>query len=237
MLPTSSYHSLEKKLGYRFKDPTHLQLALTHPSYHPRSPSANNQRLEYLGDAILQFTISAWLYQKLPQATEGQLTTTRAALVNHQRLAHWAQSLQLSHHLRIGKSAAPRPTPAILADACEAIIGAIYIDGGIEPAQNTILQYYEHHFPDLHTLPLQIHNPKGTLQEWLQQHGAPPPTYRHVHTEGPPHAAQYTVEIQALNYTGRATATSKKQAEIEAARAAIRFFHLDDKPRKEGMIK
>jgi ribonuclease-3 len=221
----SAPHPLEKTLGYRFEETALLHLALTHPSYHTRAHAPNNQRLEFLGDAVLQFTISAWLYEKMPQASEGKLTATRAALVNRKRLETWAQELALPRYLRTGKGLRRHSAGAILADACEALLGAIYLDGGIGSAQSIILRYYEKQFVNIDTLAAQIHNPKGALQERLQQEGAAPPVYKLIHSEGPPHACTYTVEVSCQNIKAQATASSKKEAEIEAARIVMQALN------------
>jgi ribonuclease-3 len=224
--PPISRHTLEDCLGYQFNNPELLNLALTHPSYNQPPRLHNNQRLEFLGDAILQFTVSAWLYKKIPQATEGRLTAIRAALVNRHNLETWAHSLLLHRHIRVGKGIAKRLSGAVLADACEALLGAIYLDGGIEAAQKVILEHYEKSFPHIETISPQTHNPKGALQEWLQSHGAPPPVYRLIRTQGPSHAASFTVEVKYLNQTAQAAASSKKQAEIEAARIALQSLQI-----------
>ncbi|MCS7064100.1 MAG: ribonuclease III [Methylacidiphilales bacterium] len=218
-----SPHPIENLIPYTFRNPQLLTLALTHPSASPTHTS-HNQRLEYLGDAILQFIVSAWLYETLPHAPEGRLTSLRAALVNRHQLASWARTLNLQHHLITDKKNSTIATQTtVLAAACEALIGALYLDGGIPIAETFI----RHHLQNINLEPLLTHhNPKGLLQEYLQKQKSPPPTYHLIQTDGPPHRRTYTVEVRYLGHTAQATATSKKAAETAAARTALKTLGL-----------
>ena len=209
--------NLQKALAYQFDDDSLLALALTHRSY----GSQNNERLEFLGDALLSATISQSLFQKFPNEKEGMLSRLRASLVKGDTLAVVGRELNLSDHLIMGegelKSGGFR-RDSILADAVEAIIGAVYLDGGMEQCQNFIKHLFDERLATISTdKPLK--DPKTRLQEWLQARQLPLPNYLIVHTEGESHDQVFTVrcETSILDEHPQATASSRRQAEKQAA--------------------
>lgn len=211
------------RLGHRFADPQLLELALTHSSC---EAAGNNQRLEFLGDAALGLLIAEAIYRRFPELDEGGLDHLRAAIVNGKSLAEKARSIQLDRALRVGEAHRqhqPEPSNAMLEDALEALIGALYLDGGLDAARQFVLQLFG---PTLASAdPDDLNqNPKGKLQEYSQKHYAGAvPEYRLIAAEGPDHNRQYTA---AVCMDGRELAqglgSSKKDAELAAARAALK---------------
>ncbi len=218
--------TLETILGHTFHDPTLLQLALTHGSigYENQRPLPDNQRLEFLGDAVLQLALSDLLYQKLPQADEGVLTKARAQIVSTKALARLARRIGLGSYLRMGRgeeASGGRDRDSSLADALEAIAGAIHLDGGSQAA----LRFTAHLFADdidaLRHGPLES-NPKGELQEMIQSVSTTAPHYEIIGAEGPDHAKNFIATVHWLKIElGRGTGRSKKEAEVQAAQAAL----------------
>ncbi len=220
--------ALADTLGHHFKNPALLEQALTHPSlaYETDKRSHHNQRLEFLGDAALQLSLSALLYQRYPDADEGQLTKLRASLVSTHSLAQIARSIDLGEQLRMGRgecSSGGRTRESALADALEAVLGAIYLDGGIEALCQTVLRLFH---PVIESKE-QGHdksdpNPKGRLQEIIQARTCVLPIYTIVSEQGPPHNRQYQAQVSWQQIIlGEGTGATKKNAEIEAARAAL----------------
>ncbi|MCH9692564.1 MAG: ribonuclease III [Gammaproteobacteria bacterium] len=213
---------LSHRLGHQFERRELLQLALTHRSH----GSPNNERLEFLGDSILGFTIGAALFQQYPQGREGQLSQLRAKLVSGETLAELAREINLGECLRLGegeiKSGGHRRA-SILADAVEAIIGAIYLDAGFETARTRVLAWFESR---LAALSLEADkDPKTRLQEWLQARQQPLPKYCVVELTGFEHAQQFVVECRisgVQNEITRATASSRRAAEKLAAKEAYK---------------
>ncbi|AMX04100.1 ribonuclease III [Microbulbifer thermotolerans] len=215
------------RLGHQFGRRDLLELALTHRSHGSR----NNERLEFLGDSILGFTIGAALYDKFPEGREGQLSRLRARLVSGETLAELAREMELGDCLRLGegemKSGGHRRA-SILADAVEALIGAIYLDAGLETARQRILAWYA---PRMAQLSLEIDkDPKSRLQEWLQARGRPLPEYRVVDIVGAEHAQEFVIECQVSGLVDpvRARAGSRRAAEKRAASEA--YHRLTDAP-------
>ena len=211
--------ALIRRLNVSFKDQALLQTALTHRSVHRN----NNERLEFLGDGILNFVIADEIYDRYPTVTEGDLSRIRASLVNKPGLAQVAQVLQLSDYIRLGsgelKSGGHRRN-SILADAVEAIFGAIYLDQGFNIAKQTILQLYA---PQLDAIPSldDLKDPKTRLQEILQSRQLGLPVYEVVHTTGKPHAQTFTVICQVqladAQLLTKAQGQSRRKAEQQAA--------------------
>ena len=222
-------NELCKKLGHVFKQPQLLQRALTHRSYTPE----HNERLEFLGDSILGCVIAQHLYSNYPQLSEGELSRLRSNLVREETLVTLAQHLDLGSHLRLGegelKSGGFR-RPSILADALEALFGAVLLDSGFEAAQQVILNLY---VPYLEKIDVQAlgKDAKTLLQEYLQGKRIALPTYNVIALQGEAHAQFFQVEcvIPALKISARGLGTSRRTAEQQAAQAAYQqlFTHHD----------
>ena len=215
--------SLCQKLGYHFKDLSLLETALTHPSFGGDHHVPHYQRLEFLGDAVLELAISRYLYFEFPQIDEGKLTRIRAGLVREETLCRAAQRLELGRYIRLSVGedrSGGRTKPSILCDVMEAVLAAVYLDGGFEAAVGIIRRALAE---DLHPRMLEDHlDAKSRLHEILQRTGEMP-RYEFVSMEGPPHAPVFryraVTEDRAL---GEGTGSSKQQAQQEAARDALR---------------
>ena len=216
-----THNRLCKRLSYRFKDPTLLETAMTHRS----ARGLNNERLEFLGDAILGLVIARALYEKFPGATEGQLSRLRASLVKRDTLAKLAQELELGECLFLGsgelKSGGFRRS-SILADAMEAVIGAVERDGGLEAAQELVLHLYSKRLVEV-DIKRAGKDPKTRLQEYLQGRAMPLPNYEVAKVSGEVHAQTFTVEcrIEALDLTTQGKGSSRRKAEQAAAEQAL----------------
>jgi ribonuclease-3 len=225
---SSSLDDFQRRLGHVFADPSLLQQALTHASYghEKRQRLPDNQRLEFLGDAVLQLTVTEELYRRFPELPEGRLTALRARLVNRHHLQAIAQTLELGEHLILGRgeeNSQGRQRGSILADAVEAVIGAIFAEAGWEAARGIILRLFEESLAGLSGEgDASAANPKGSLQEKLQADGDNPPIYRCVSETGPAHARVYEVVVEWQGRKlGRGQGASKKEAETRAAEAAL----------------
>jgi len=208
---------LERRIGYRFRDRDLLMRALTHRSV----TSANNERLEFLGDAVLGMVVADFLYRREVGLTEGDLSRLRASLVNRDALAQAAAQLDLGTAMRLGpgelKSGGFRRR-SVLADALEAIIGAVFIDGGFDKAESlvhTVLDEQLKNLPD----PSSLKDPKTRLQEALQERGLGLPEYVTLEVTGPPHRQMFEVacRIPLLELETRAQGASRRSAEQAAA--------------------
>ena len=222
----SEYHKLQQELGYTFHDLALLRLALTHPSvaHEQGLPLQTNQRLEFLGDAVLQLVLTRELYQNFPSVGEGPLTKARAKLVNRRTLAERARQVGLGANLILSRGEemhGGRERPSALADAYEALLGAIFLDGGFEAAQEFILRQFRSAFGELSVIPI-LENPKGELQEFLQSSSSEAPQYHVVSATGPDHDRLFecTVHHGGIELA-RGRGKSKKSAESEAALAAL----------------
>src|SRR5690625_273128 len=208
-------------LGHEFRDPELLEQALTHPSA-ASAARPDNQRLEFLGDRVLGLCIAKALLEEFPDAAEGELAPRFNALVRREMLAEIAGEIGLGQHIRLGRSEAisgGRRKSAILADATEAVIAALYLDGGMEAAQGFIARNWRKRMRGLRAAPTDA---KTSAQEWAQARGLAPPAYSLLSQSGPDHAPLFTVE--AALETGeraRGQAGSKKLAEQEAAAALL----------------
>lgn len=213
-------------MGHAFRDPALLRQALTHPSvgHEQGSSEQHNQRLEFLGDAVLQLVLSAELYQRYPESNEGPLTKARARLVNRDALAALSRSLGLREHIILSRgeeSNGGRDRPSILADALEALLGALLLDGGYDEARRVILKLMGDHLVELEAPP-SMDNPKGELQEILQAISAEHPAYEIVAISGPDHDREFECAVYYRGgEIGRGKGKSKKAAESEAAAAAL----------------
>lgn len=213
----SKSKSLQEQLAYQFSRPQLLELALSHRS----AGAANNERLEFLGDALLDLIISEALYKNFPDAREGELTRSRAAMVKGDTLAEIAKEINLGDYLELGsgerKSGGHRRN-SILADALEAIFAAIYIDGGIESCRNTIMHLYRERFKKNGVLD-ESKDSKTQLQEWLQRRKKKLPVYSVVEEHGSAHDKWFKVEclVESLGKSAVASGASKRMAEMAAA--------------------
>ena len=212
---------LQKALGYTFRNEAHLRLALTHPS----TKLPDNQRLEFLGDAVLEFCVSDMLYHKYAKLHEGELTARRAALVCERTLSAIARSLDLGRCLIMGhgeEQTGGREKASILADALEAVLAAIYVDGGYEAARDVIRVLFAE---DERLIAWRGQDAKGALQEYTQANGLELPSYQIIAQEGPDHNRRFTAQVSVL---GKPVATgignSKKTAEQAAAKAALETY-------------
>lgn len=223
----ADFSKLQNRIGYQFRDENLLRLALVHPSLtHENSGTlAHNQRLEFLGDSVLELVLTHALYEKFPEADEGLLTKSRARLVNASALAQHAGALDLGEQLFLSRGEAAnggRQRASLLADAFEALLGAIFLDGGFEAVQKFILRECD---ADLALLaePSGIENPKGELQELLQSRSPHAPIYELIAASGPDHDRNFECAVRHNGVDlARGTGKSKKSAESEAALAALK---------------
>jgi ribonuclease-3 len=222
---------LELAIGYRFRDRGLVEQALTHRSRaheDGRGQDATNESLEFLGDAVLGFVIADFVFQEFPDSDEGQKSKVKASLVSFSALARVAERIDLGSHLRLGRGedkTGGRQKPVLLADACEAVIAAVYLDGGLAAARTCILRLLTPLLDDMRARGVAgagAGDFKSSLQEYLQARRQPPPVYRIVDQAGPDHDKVFTVDVQASGRTlGEASGRSRKEAEQQAARAAL----------------
>ena len=215
---------LEKNIGYVFKDKELLNRALTHTSYAYENDLQSNEKLEFLGDSILEFVSSEYMYNTYPNLKEGEMTKVRATVVCEDSLYKVAKSNNFSDFLNLGKSekvTCKEGWPAILADSVEAVIAAMYIDGGLEPAKKFIIENLKS------DIEIAVHHVgekdyKTVLQEILQVHGNVKIEYNILREFGPDHAKQFEVEVKCNNKKlATGIGKSKKLAEMDAAKKAI----------------
>ena len=223
-----SLAAFQDRLGCKFRDENLLRLALTHPSVAHESglATAHNQRLEFLGDAVLQLILTQKLYEQFPGSDEGPLTKARAKLVNRRALAERARSLGLGGHLVLSRGEEThggRERPSALADAFEALLGAIFLDGGFETAREFVLREFSEALAPAAAGAPDLENPKGELQELLQARSPHAPQYQTISATGPDHDRVFecTVHHEGVELA-RGTGKSKKSAESDAALAALK---------------
>ena len=208
---------LQERLGYHYRDPELLRIALTHPSYvnEARHQGKNNQRLEFLGDSVLSIVVAQHLFEHYTHLPEGELTKLRAYLVCEKSLHGWAKQLGLGHFLLLGKgeeNTGGRERPSILADAFEAVIASIYLDGGLEEARSFILRFVPEQL-DVEKVTY-INDYKTALQEIIQKNKEEKVEYVLVGENGPDHNKTFQVEVHLnSNVIGSGNGHSKKQAE------------------------
>jgi ribonuclease III len=218
---------LQKTIGYQFSDQSLLKQALTHRSAH----HLHNERLEFLGDAVLGHVIALELYQRFPKADEGQLSRLRAFLVKEKALSELAIELNFSDFLILGsgelKSGGFR-RDSILSDTFEAIIGAVKLDSDFESAQSFILGLYQNKLSQL-SLDMAQKDPKTRLQEWLQGRGQTTPDYQVIKEAGKDHAKKYWVEclVEYQNISIQGQGASRRKAEQDAASKVIEKLQID----------
>jgi ribonuclease-3 len=208
---------LSKTIGYTFRNPELLQTAMSHRSV----DGANYERLEFLGDSILNFIMAEILFAKYPNAQEGELSRMRANFVKGETLAEVARELHLGEHLRLGAGelkSGGRDRDSILADAVEALLGALYLDGGLELCKQKLLLWFDDRFNKI--LNKKMHkDPKTRLQEWLQAEGLELPVYEVIKIEGLAHQQIFSLscKLESLNYSTKAKGSTRRKAEQEAA--------------------
>ena len=219
--------ALQESLGVSFNDPSQLRQALIHSSYVNENPSSAltaNERLEFLGDAVLELVITERLYQELPQATEGDMTKLRAALVRRNTLAQMARAAGLGPYLYLGRgeeTSGGRDKPANLASALEAVVAAIFLDQNLPATKEFILRLFKKELEKVISRG-GIVNYKTQLQELFQARGQPLPVYHLLEARGPEHEPEFTVEVRSGDTVlGQGIGKSKKLAEAEAARSAL----------------
>ncbi len=219
--------ALQKTIGVSFRDTSLLETALLHTSYVNENPTNNqssNERLEFLGDAVLGCVVAEKLYRDFPELAEGEMTKIRSALVRRDTLARVAKMIKLGDYLYLGKgeeATGGRHKLANLSCALEAVIAAVYLDRGLEAARECILRLLSDAFSMVSIRNLGIDH-KSQLQELIQSRQQPAPTYRTIRVTGPDHDQTFTVEVLASGVVlGRGSGKSKKLAETDAARVAL----------------
>lgn len=245
----ASLERLQQSLGYQFRDPVVLDLALTHSSvaYEEqtvRDPKDDNEQLEFLGDAVLGLVVTEHLFRTYPEFSEGTWTRLRAQFVSRPHLARVAQAIGLGEFLRLGKGeekSGGRKKPAILANAVESVIAAVYLDGGLESAVRLVRTWLLDE-----TLAAvveaaragEVGDYKSMLQEYSQAHGLGQPSYQLTSETGPDHRKNFVVEVKFLESSAAeptlasATGTRKKHAEQEAARLALQHLRSSEATRQ-----
>lgn len=224
---STPHAELEAALGYHFRDASLLTLALTHPSLAQEGSGSqnHNQRLEFLGDAVIQLVVTGELYNRFPHLGEGPLTQARAQLVNRASLAGQARRLDLGRRVLLSRgedASGGRTRNSTLADAFEAVVGAIHLDGGFEAARTVVLRLFQEGGADL-VEPPNLDNPKGELQEFLQASSPEAPRYELVSSEGPDHDRVFRCAVLHNGVElARGEGRSKKAAESHAALIALR---------------
>ena len=219
---------LEEALQYKFKDKRLLDRALTHSSYanENKSSDGSNERLEFLGDSVLSIIVAEHIFLNYKNLPEGELTKIRASLVCENALHEFSQELKLGEFLKLGKGEQQNggaSRPSILADAFEAVLAAIYLDGGIEPARRHVLRFVDKKLGCMASVAFKDY--KTVLQEVIQQNPEEKLEYVLVDEKGPDHANIFTVEVHLnSNVIGKGTSGSKKRAEQEAAKQALELM-------------
>ena len=218
--------TLQKKIGISFSNKTLLKTAFVHRSYlneHKKYKGPSNERLEFLGDAALSIVVSSFLYEKLPNATEGKLTTSRASLVRTETLAKIATSLSLGKHLVLSKGeedTGGRENPSILANTFEALVGAIYLDQGIDKVEEFLKKTVLSNWKSL--IDSAVPDNKSKLQEFVQRKYHVSPIYRLISSWGPDHARQFEIGVFINEKNmGKGTGNNKQSAAQNAARDAL----------------
>lgn len=233
MTANESPAELAERLKLKFKDMLLLSRALTHRSYLNEHSEAleDNERLEYLGDAVLDFIVGVWLYHQYPEMAEGDLTRMRSALVHTEQLAIFARKVSLGDAMRLGRGevqAGGRKRSALLCDTFEAVIGALYLDCGIEGVNAFMHPLLEEAADDI-LINHKNEDPKSLLQEWAQSQGYQAPTYTTRSAMGPDHSKIFELEVViAGTVYGTGSGPSKSSAAKAAARAALNKLGLAD---------
>ena len=225
-MKTDDHFEIEKKLAYEFRSKALLDEALRHSSFVNEQPDTDlrdNERFEYLGDAVLSLVVGHILIERYPDANEGDLSRTRANLVNESQLAIIARAIDLGAFIRLGKGEIQtngRDKNSILAGAFEALIAAVYLDGGFK----AVFKIIENNFvPFLDSVnpAIDSYDYKSQLQEWVQEQQGPMPNYKVVREEGPDHDKIFWISVKVFDFESEGQGKSKKIAEQDAAREAL----------------
>lgn len=224
-----NFSSFEKKIGYSFKSKEILEQALTHSSYayeHQESFGADNEVMEFLGDSVLGLIIADFLWTNYPRLSEGELSKLKSAAASTSSLSYFAQKIKLDHLILLGKGeekSGGRKKKTILAGAFEALVAAIYIDGGLNEAKKFVIKHLKSLFKKIDVHKFFINNYKSALQEYFQKESLPAPVYKTITTEGPDHKKIFHVEVFSENRPlAKAKGASKKAAEKKAAQKALK---------------
>ena len=234
----STHSEFQQNLGHSFRDEALLRLALTHPSvaHEANDPMPHNQRLEFLGDAVLGLILTRELYENFPEFGEGPLTKARAHLVNQRALCEQARTLGLGEHLIMSRGelvSGGRDRASALADAFEAVLGALFMDGGYVPACEFVRRCFRDSFDGFRILP-NLSNPKGELQEFLQSRSPEAPRYAVTSSSGPDHDRHFECAVSHEGRElGRGVGKSKREAESAAAHAAMAQLKTGEPQRTE----
>ncbi|MBN1894140.1 ribonuclease III [bacterium] len=233
---SASWDSLFRKIGHRFHDESLLRQALTHRSFTHHNRPSSNERLEFLGDAVLGFIVTDELYRRFPESSEGELTKAKSIVVSRESLAHQARAMDLGDYILLSRGeerSGGRLRRSILSNTYEALLGALYLDGGLERVRfvvrRDLMQNIERFFKDRID-----QNSKSWLLEYAQGRAMGTPEYRVLHETGPDHEKQFFVEVAIRGRVmGKGMGLSKKTAEKAAALDAIRRMGLTDKEFQE----
>lgn len=240
-LRKNPYRALEKSLGYRFRKRMWLEEALTHPSYRAEHDevSSDYQRLEFLGDAALNLTVGSHLFHRNPDAAEGALTQMRSAVTSRRALAVIGADLGLGPYVRLGRGeerAGGATRESVLEDAMEAVLGAVFLDGGLRGVEKVFAKWFEPRMRTEDDEPIGEYNPKGELQRLCQSKWHVGPHYGHLNPAGPEHRRRFTAIVTLEGRElGRGEGLNKKAAEIAAAEAALKTLqHKRRRGRRGG---
>jgi ribonuclease-3 len=222
--------AFQRRLGYKFKDPSLLEVSLTHRSFaNERELDENYERLEFLGDTVVGLITAEWLYRQHPDLAEGDLSKLKGYVVSEPVLASYAERLGLGEILRLGvgeERSGGRSKRSLLADSVEAVVGAVFLDGGFESAREVFLPLLQ---KATGAPEIDLHDAKTELQELVQGEGWPLPEYRHILEEGPDHRKRFHVECWVEGRrAGNGEGGTKKEAEQRAARAAVTALGMRD---------
>lgn len=221
------YQRLEERLGYQFENQRQLQLALTHRSH----GATNNERLEFLGDSILNFIMGEALFSRFPEAREGQLSRLRSQLVKGETLAELAREFEMGDYLTLGEGelkSGGRSRDSILADSVEAIIGAIYCERGLDVCRERVLKWFSSRL-DAIGIDTSAKDSKSRLQEYLQAQRQPLPEYAVINVGGEGHAQVFTIEcrVTIAKKPTQASASSRREAEKQSAVLMLKQLKID----------
>lgn len=218
--------NIEEKIGYSFKDKKLLERALTHSSYayeKLRNREFSYERLEFLGDALLNFLLTNWLYHRFPQMKEGELSKLKAALASKESLAQAIRRLKLNEHIRLSRGeilTGGREKDNILADVFEALLAAIYLDGGLKEAERFVMEALSEKLKMVEKAGSSTTDYRSALQEYSQVMGYKLPEYRVIEEKGPEHAKTFIVEVEIGGRRFRGIGNSKREAQQAAAKKA-----------------